>query len=548
MNEYVIAKYLRLSSEDADLKHSDKVESNSIANQRDLLDAYIRSISEFSDATVLEFCDDGWSGKNFERPAVQNMLAKVRQGKIQCIVVKDISRFGRDYLTVGNYISRIFPFLGVRFIAVNDGLDSIRPMDVDSLDTSFKELLYDLYSRDLSRKVRSAKKQRAQHGDFLSAHAPYGYKMDPKQQKHLVVDPPAAEIVRRIFQEIASGQTTAQVARMLNQTRTPTPMLYKLSAGCNRKVWNCVDQENFWTNAAVCNIIRDERYLGKVVYGKRYYDIVGSNHNIKVSRKDWIVVEGTHEAIVTQDEYDHAQAALKQFVERDGSTGKRLLRKKVRCGICGHAMVRPAVKQPYYYCRTPRMTDRYSCLEERIPESNIIEAILDSLHTYAAAAVEGSRMIEMQNQRTMKDANAILKTITALKEENDRQKSQMKALYENLALGETSKTEYLAQKASLVKKCDEIASRIAALEAELEEGRAAALSGDRFVESFKQYAEIQTLTDEIVDTLLEQVTVFPGGRLNISWKFQDDLQMLMERLDVLRMEGPSVAEGNAVHN
>ncbi len=194
------------------------------------------------------------------------------------------------------------------------------------------------------------------------------------------------------------------------------------------------------------------------------------------------------------------------------------------------------------------MTDRYSCLEERIPESNIIEAILDSLHTYAAAAVEGSRMIEMQDQRTMKDANAILKTITALKEENDRQKSQMKALYENLALGETSKTEYLAQKASLVKKCDEIASRIAALEADLEEGRAAALSGDRFVESFKQYAEIQTLTDEIVDTLLEQVTVFPGGRLNISWKFQDDLQMLMERLDVLRMEGPSVAECNAVHN
>ncbi len=156
MSGYVVAKYLRLSSEDADLKQSGKAESNSISNQRNLLDAYIRGIPEFTDATVLEFCDDGWSGKNFERPAVQAMLEQVRHGQIQCIAVKDISRFGRDYLTVGNYISRIFPFLGVRFIAVNDGLDSIRPMDVDSLDTSFKELLYDLYSRDLSRKVRNA--------------------------------------------------------------------------------------------------------------------------------------------------------------------------------------------------------------------------------------------------------------------------------------------------------------------------------------------------------------------------------------------------------
>ncbi len=173
-------------------------------------------------------------------------------------------------MTVGNYISRIFPFLGVRFIAVNDGLDSIRPMDVDSLDTSFKELLYDLYSRDLSRKVRNALKQRAQRGDFLSAHAPYGYIKDREHKNHLVIDPPAAETVRRIFQLIASGQTTTQVARMLNQTRTPTPMLYKMAAGCNRKVWHCVNQENFWTATAVCNIIRDERYLGKVVFGKRY--------------------------------------------------------------------------------------------------------------------------------------------------------------------------------------------------------------------------------------------------------------------------------------
>ena len=162
------AKYVRLSSEDNDLRQGGKLESNSIANQRDLLDAFISRTPELAGTSIIEFCDDGWSGKNFERPAVQEMIAQVRAGKIQCIVVKDLSRFGRDYLTVGNYISSVFPFLGVRFIAVNDGYDSSRPMDVDSLDTSFKALLYDFYSRDLSRKVRKAKRFRAQRGDFLS--------------------------------------------------------------------------------------------------------------------------------------------------------------------------------------------------------------------------------------------------------------------------------------------------------------------------------------------------------------------------------------------
>ena len=126
MSIYVIAEYLRLSSEDVDLKNTQKTESNSISNQRDLLNAHLKKIPEFADAEVVEFCDDGWSGKNFERPAVQDMLAQVRQGKIQCVIVKDLSRLGRDYLTVENYISRIFPFLGVRFISVNDGIDSIR--------------------------------------------------------------------------------------------------------------------------------------------------------------------------------------------------------------------------------------------------------------------------------------------------------------------------------------------------------------------------------------------------------------------------------------
>ena len=177
------AKYVRLSSEDDDLKQAGKLESNSIANQRDLLDAFIRRTPELAETNIIEFCDDGWSGTNFERPAVQKMIAQARAGKIQCIVVKDLSRFGRDYITVGSYISSVFPFLGVRFIAINDGYDSIRPMEIDSLDTSFKTLLYDFYSRDLSRKVRKAKLFRAQRGGLPLTVCPLWLCERPGEQK-----------------------------------------------------------------------------------------------------------------------------------------------------------------------------------------------------------------------------------------------------------------------------------------------------------------------------------------------------------------------------
>ena len=168
MNSLVIAKYLRISAEDTDIRKSGKAESDSIGNQRDLIEDFISRKPEFAGADILEFCDDGWSGKNFERPAVIKMLEQVKSGRINCIIVKDLSRFGRDYLTVGNYISRVFPFLGVRFIAINDGLDSVNTMDADSLETSFKTLLYDFYSRDLSHKERSAKQFNAKRGDYLS--------------------------------------------------------------------------------------------------------------------------------------------------------------------------------------------------------------------------------------------------------------------------------------------------------------------------------------------------------------------------------------------
>ena len=209
-----VAMYLRLSSEDDDLKDTGKAESESISNQRGLLQNFISSRSEFSGWEISEFCDDGWSGKNFERPDFLRMMEQVKQGQIHCIVVKDLSRFGRDYLVVGNYISRVFPVLGVRFIAVNDGFDSSRPQDIDSLDTAFKTLIYDLYSRELSGKVKNAKRMRAEKGLFLRPFAPYGYVKDPEDKNRLLIDKEATDIVRKIFALTIDGVRPTEIAAM----------------------------------------------------------------------------------------------------------------------------------------------------------------------------------------------------------------------------------------------------------------------------------------------------------------------------------------------
>ena len=472
----------------------------------------------------MEFCDDGWSGKSFERPAVKELLEQTKQGLIHCIIVKDMSRFGRDYLTVGNYISRVFPFLGVRFIAVNDGIDSIRPKDIDSLDTSFKALLYDLYSRDLSRKTRSARRFRAQKGEYLGARPLYGYVKDPARKNHLIIDPPAAGIVRRIFSMVGGGMSIAETARALNQQQIPTPMQYK-TATSTFVNWHCISKENFWTEAAVLRIIRDEQYTGSTVYGRRYYDIIGQSHSVKVSKKDWIIVSDVHEPIVSREDFDRAQAALKAYKERNEVAGAKT---KVRCGVCGHAMQRKKAKEPYYICRTPGVTDRFPCPREKILEQEIHAALLDSLRSMAQMAVDMDKLLREQRKEQARDNAALRRNLSDLQEQLSQLKRQTKGQYEAFALGEIGKDAYLAAKASLRQKEETLSEQIAKLELSIGQPQLTDSNEDVLAVRLQPYLDVEQFTEDILDGLLEQVLVFPGGRLEIRWKFWDELERLRQ--------------------
>ncbi len=522
------ALYLRISSEDVDLKTGKKDESESISNQRNLLREYVRSHADLSGSEILEFCDDGWSGKNFERPAVKELLEQVKRGQIHCIVVKDLSRFGRDYLTVGDYISRVFPFLDVRFISVNDGFDSINPQDIDSLDTSFRTLIYDLYSRDLSRKVKSAKNARAERGAFLSPFAPYGYVKDPEDKNHLLVDEDAAAVVRRIFQMAADGIKTWEIAATLNLEGVDTPMLYKRQSGCSRTRWPSVNEENFWTASRIAVVLRDERYIGKVVYGKRNRDIVGSTHTVKMSRSDWIVVSDTHEPIVSDELFAAAQAQMRELREKDSpSSSDRPLKRKVFCGVCGHAMQRNYKKKASYSCRTRKLNTGYGCSDESIPEEDILAAVVDTIQTYAQYAVSIERLLKVRSERRRLDKKQIQRQLQTLQSRKSQLDKRLQDLYEALVEGEISRKGYAAQKQSITTQSEEISRTITELErkSNVDEN-----GGNTVIEQFKSYVGITTLTKEISDAILNRVTIYPDGLMDIKLNLTDEIEALMNEL------------------
>ena len=275
MKEQFVAEYLRLSVEDGDVVSDDKkVESDSILHQRNLIDRYLNDRNLYPGMQTLEFVDDGYSGTNFERPAVERMLSMVREGKICCIIVKDISRFGRNYLEVGDYLEQIFPFLGVRFIAVNDGYDSNDyEGTTGGIEIAFKSFLYDMYSKDLSVKMCSALKVRRKRGDFIGPRPPFGYRFSDNK-KVLAVDDEAARYVKRIFALACMGCSTGIIAKKLNEERVPTPGQYK---NRERMQYHILDDEGYWNSKMVLKILENKVYLGMVVNGKYNIDIILSS-------------------------------------------------------------------------------------------------------------------------------------------------------------------------------------------------------------------------------------------------------------------------------
>ena len=286
-NLFNVAVYIRLSREDGD-----KEESDSVGNQRRLLTEYIAKKEEFILYDI--YIDDGYSGTNFNRPDFQRMITDIEEGKVNCVIVKDLSRFGRDYIDTGRYLERYFPEVGVRFISVTDGIDSMK-QTYDML-LPIKNIFNEQYARDISKKIQSTMKSKQKAGEFIGAFTSYGYKKSPVNKNKLVIDDYAASVVRRIFSLYIHGFGKQKIAKILNEEGILSPVEYKKFNCDNYRNAKCLGSTTYWSYSAVNSILHRQMYVGNMVQGTKHQSM--RSRQKKMPKEDWIIVENTHEPII----------------------------------------------------------------------------------------------------------------------------------------------------------------------------------------------------------------------------------------------------------
>ena len=388
--------YVRLSHEDGD-----KEESNSVTGQKNLIRDYFSRHPELSECGMA--VDDGFSGSSFERPAFQAMMADVKAGKIDCIEVKDLSRFGRNYLDAGEYIEKIFPFLGIRFIAVNDNYDSLDGgRESDELMIPFKNLINEAYCRDSSIKIRSQLEIKRKRGDFIAPFAVYGYVKNPEDRHRLAIDGFAADVVRDIFHWKLEGFSAADIADRLNKDGILQPMEYKKQQGMRFATPFRVNARSVWNATAVLRILKKPVYTGVLEQWKNTTPSYKVKRRVARPREEWSVVKGAHEAVVSAEDFAAVQKVLALDTRTSpGSSAVELFSGMVSCGECGAAMVRKTVpaggkKYVYYVCAAHK--NEKTCYTHSIRDSVLGEIVLESLRKHIHDVISLSELSsERQN-------------------------------------------------------------------------------------------------------------------------------------------------------
>lgn len=421
-----LAFYLRLSLADGDLGKNNKDESNSIENQRLILQNFVESMDEL-DGDVTEYVDDGHTGTNFNRPAFQAMVEDAKRGKIEVILVKDLSRIGRDYIGVGDYLEQIFPILGVRVIAVNSQYDSNNYIgNTMGLEMSISNLINTLYSRDLSKKFKSCVQTKWKKGISTYGRVPFGYKKGEGQQWE--IDPEPAKIIRLVFELALQDYSTLMIANELNERGIPTPGKFRKQRKENI-VWNrkVADEEWLWDARMVWMTLRNYTYTGALVQGKTSNIRVGSTERRRTKKHQQFITENHHKGIVTHEEFEDAQSVIgkqkeRGFVQDSGFS----LKGKVTCGNCKLKMMYNYGAVPVVYCAHTSAAGKMStCDKTRHKVKKIERIVLNALRRQLEIFKQLAKKLEEEQKNKQTDLPAIQKEmekqLETLREERIRQ-------------------------------------------------------------------------------------------------------------------------------
>lgn len=517
-----IAMYLRLSKEDEFIRD----ESNSITNQRAFIREYINKDKALRKMNVLEFVDDGFTGKNMDRPDMQRMLDLIKRKEISCVIVKDFSRFSRDHIEQGKYIEQIFPFMGVRFIAINDNYDSNDYVGgIGEIDIAFKGILYDFFSEEQSQKVTTTLYAKRGSGKYIAAYAPFGYVKSPEDKHKLVVDEYASQIVKRIFREFLSGKTMYKIAEALNQEGIETPGVYIATRENNEnQLAKYREKKPLWSNVAVGRILENEQYTGTMVYNRFKSENVGDKHAKALPEEEWKRVENCHVAIISKEDFKKAAA------KRSGNTCAGAERKhethcltgKMICGNCGHRLSHSYAGRPKYYCAKHYLDKADGKCNISVLDSTMEEVVLKSLQLFIDMWVDSRKIVDMQREKQAQRLALAEKHLLDMEKSYERINKDLRDAYESYKLGMTDRETYLDQKKTyeqlLVRMQDNIEKQKAAV-SKMAQVDLPEVAGFEMLEG---QMKLQKLNKEIVDAFVAEIVVYDKERVEIKWKFRDE--------------------------
>lgn len=523
--------YVRLSREDGD-----KIESESVSSQRSIIDDFLSAHCDINIADY--YVDDGWSGTDFDRPDFQRMMEDIRNKKVNCVIVKDLSRFGRNYVEAGKYLEVVFPMFKIRFIAINDNIDSFcNPSSMNTVMVPFKNIMNDEYCRDISTKVRSALDARRRQGKYIGSFALYGYKKDKNDHHKLVIDEEAAEVVRSIYVKFLSGYSIIGIARSLNDSGILCPSEYKRKHGMKYNHPQTSGRA-LWQDRTVRRILTNEMYIGNMVQKRNEIISYKVHLSQTVTCDRWIVVHNTHDSIISKEDFEKVQSLL----SRDTRTPPHKLQLSVfagflKCADCGRAMQKRTVRQgkkvhKYYACGTYRKMHSEACTKHNIRHDILEQAVFTTLNKYIQLAVDFNKLIENINSSSNADKKSqrLQNQVTEKQNEIAFTQKILLDLYPDFKLGLISKEQYLALKERYERDIAKAQNALAEMQAQIAKiGNG--VKNNEFVSTFIRYHGLKELTRDVLVELVENIYVHEGGAVEIHLKCEDAFKLAAEYID-----------------
>lgn len=529
-NGFKVAMYLRLSQDDEKYDKNFKVESNSISNQRLQIKDYIAKQQDMELAK--EYVDDGYSGINFERPAFKTMMEDVITGNINCIIVKDLSRFGRDYIDSGRYLQRVFPSLYVRFIALNDNYDSFTASETEkNLVIPFKNFINDNYCRDTSVKVRSVCKVKRKQGQFISNYAPYGYEKDKEDKHKLVIDKEAYDVVQKIFSMKLEGYSSYSIAKHLNETGILSPMEHKRAKGIRYKTGFSTKAVAKWDTPAINRILTNEIYIGTLQQGKREKINYKLDKVVSKDRSDWIEVEDNHEAIIDISDFEIVQKLLKCDIKAKNCGEKAdLFSGLLFCKDCNQQMTKKVDKRGktpsvYYICSSYNKS--LGCSRHSIKQKELENIVLTMIKHYIASLGKyeaiSEKVIEMEVSYNL------FKKIDKRQEQTKKSKAKFEilksSLYQDLKEGIISEEEFYDLREFYTNRIVESELILERQNKEIARLYKKSLGNQNFFSDIKKYKNISTLERGLLVRLIDKIYVLEDKKIEIQFNYDETLDV-----------------------